>query len=77
MSLLRQLALIISALFLLVFAGTLVISVNNTRIYLMEQMQSHAQDTATSLALSLKPPIEQQDWPTVNSMVDAIFDRGY
>lgn len=77
MSLLRQLALIISALFLLVFAGTLVISVNNTRIYLIEQMQSHAQDTATSLALSLKPPIEQQDWPTVNSMVDAIFDRGY
>ncbi len=77
MSLRRLLEMIISALFLIVFAGTMLISVNNTRRYLQEQMESHAQDTATSLALSLKPAIESGDWPTVNSMVDAIFDRGY
>lgn len=77
MSLRRLLELIISALFLIVFAGTMLISVYNTRRYLQEQMESHAQDTATSLALSLKPAIESGDWPTVNSMVDAIFDRGY
>lgn len=77
MSLLRQLVLIISVLFLVVFTGTMLISVNNTRVYLEEQMESHAQDTATSLALSLRPAVEREDWPTVNSMVDAIFDRGY
>ncbi len=77
MSLRRLLELIISALFLIVFAGTMLISVNNTRAYLQEQMESHAQDTATSLALSLTPAIESGDWPTANSMVDAIFDRGY
>jgi len=77
MSLRRLLELIISALLLVVFAGTMVISVNNSRAYLQEQMESHAQDTATSLALSLAPAMESNDWPTVNSMVDAIFDRGY
>ncbi len=77
MSLRRQLVLVISALFLLVFAGTVAISVNHTRVYLEEQMQSHAQDTATSLALSIGPAVERGDWPTVNSMADAIFDRGY
>ncbi len=77
MSLSRQLVLIIFVLFLVVFAGTLAISVNNTRVYLSEQMQSHAQDTATSLALSITPAMTHRDWPMINSMVDAIFDRGY
>lgn len=77
MRLSRQLLLIIFLIFLVVFAGTLAISVNNTRVYLSEQMQSHAQDTATSLSLSLAPAMARRDWALVNSMVDAIFDRGY
>lgn len=77
MSLRRLLELVISFLFITVFAGTMLISVNNTRAYLREQMESHAQDTATSLALSITPAVSTGDWPVVNSMVDAIFDRGY
>lgn len=77
MSLRRLLELVISFLFVTVFAGTMLISVNNTREYLREQMESHAQDTATSLALSITPAVTRGDWPVVNSMVDAIFDRGY
>ena len=77
MTLRRQLLLIILLLFLLMFAGASIISVNNTRHYLVDQMGSSAQDTATSLGLALSPHMKENDLETMNSMVDAIFDRGY
>lgn len=77
MTLSRQLIIIGIALFLLMFIGTFVVSVNNTRNYIAAQLESHAQDTATSLGLSLSPPMRENDVPTMTSMVDAIFDRGY
>ena len=72
MTLLRQVILILSLMFALVFTGTFVITVDNTRRYLSEQLQSHAQDTATSLALSLTPHAD--DVLRMKSMVDAVFD---
>ena len=77
MSLSRQLILLVSLLFALVFAGTFVITADNTRRYLATQLESHAQDTATSLALSLSPHLANDDVLLMESMVDAIFDRGY
>lgn len=77
MTLARQLILVIALLLLIVFAGTLASSVMGTRNFLNDQLQSHAQDTATSLGLSLTPVIEANDVPMMNSMVDAINDRGY
>ena len=77
MKLSRLLVLIISLLWLLIFIGTLAISIHNTRDYLVNQMRSHAQDTATSLGLSLTSSVEQGDLATMKAMVDAIFDRGY
>lgn len=74
MTLLRQLVLILSLMFVLVFAGTFGITVDNTRRYLVTQLESHAQDTATSLALSLTPHVG--DVLRMKSMVDAVFDRG-
>jgi diguanylate cyclase (GGDEF)-like protein len=74
MTLRRQLILILALMFLLVFAGTFSITVDNTRRYLTTQLASHAQDTATSLALSLTPHMD--DVLRVKSMVDAVFDRG-
>lgn len=77
MKLSRLLIIIISVLWLLIFIGTLSITVRNSRDYLANQMQSHAQDTATSLGMSLTTSIEHNDLATMNSMVTAIFDRGY
>ncbi|VAX21035.1 Membrane bound c-di-GMP receptor LapD [hydrothermal vent metagenome] len=77
MTLSRQLIIIISILFLLVFLGTLGISVNNIRSYMVTQLQSHAQDTATSLGLSIKPHLAKNDIPMIDTMVNAIFDSGY
>lgn len=77
MTLARQLILIVCALFLFLFVGTLAITINNTRAYLGDQMHSHAEDTATSLGLSLKPALEADDVPLMETMVNAIFDPGY
>jgi len=77
MTLYRQLTLIIIALFMTGFIGTVAISTGNLRHFLTDQLESHAQDTATSLGLSLSPAMQRNDLPVMNSMVDAIFDRGF
>lgn len=77
MSLSKQLIILVTFLFVLVFAGTMVISIHTTRGYLEEQMASHAQDTATSLGLSITHAVQKKDLPFMNSMIDAVFDRGY
>jgi diguanylate cyclase (GGDEF)-like protein len=73
----RQLTLVVAVLFLLMFAGTLLVNFQSTRAFLMDQLESHAQDTATSLGLSLSQHMHEADLPLIHSMVDAIFDRGY
>ncbi len=77
MTLGRQLFFILTLMFILVFAGTLIIGVNNTRNYLITQLESHAQDAATSLGLSLSPHMARDEPVIMERMVDAIFDRGY
>ncbi len=76
MSLHRQLVLLITAVLLVLLAGICYLSVQNSRNYIERQMHSHAQDTATSLSLSIAQPLAQQDYVLVQTMIDAIFDRG-
>lgn len=76
MTLSRQLIALVLVLLLLVFVGTFFISVQNTRTYLEAQLQSHAQDTATSLGLSISTHLAERDIASVTSMTNAIFDRG-
>lgn len=59
------------------FIGTLLVSVEHTKEYLNEQMGSHAQDTATSLGLSIAPYLASEDIIIVETMISAIFDSGY
>ena len=77
MTLYRQLAVSIIILFAVGFIGTTMISTGNLHSFLESQLKTHAQDTATSLGLSLSPHMHQQDLPIINLMIDAIFDRGY
>ncbi|KAF0192176.1 MAG: diguanylate cyclase/phosphodiesterase with extracellular sensor [Gammaproteobacteria bacterium] len=77
MTLYRQLVLVVVMLFVLMFAGTYLANIDGTRTFLLTQLESHAQDTATSLGLSLSPAMRTNDVATMQSMVDAIFDRGY
>ena len=77
MSLFKQLLLLISAIFVVIFAVNFWTSVTNMRDYLVSESEIHAQDTATSLGLSLAPYIADPKDPLVERMMAAIFDRGY
>ena len=77
MTLYRQLVVSIIILFVIGFIGTTIISISNLRSFLETQLETHAQDTATSLGLSLSPHMHKLDLPIMNLMIDAIFDRGY
>jgi diguanylate cyclase (GGDEF)-like protein len=61
----------------MVFIATLIIVVNSTKDYLQRAMESHAQDTATSLGLSITHSARVNDVGTIDTMANAIFDRGY
>ena len=77
MTLLRQLIIVIVTLFMMLFAGSVVINVNNTRNYLNNQLRSISQDMATSLGMSLSPHIAAGETTTAESMVNAVSDSGY
>ena len=77
MTLHRQLFIFTLFLVSILFLGVWVEKLQSTRSFLMTQLESHAQDTATSLALSLSPIMSENDIPTVNTMINAVFDRGY
>jgi len=77
MSLSKQLLILISALFLMIFSVNFILSVENIRSYLEGESQVHAQDTATSLGLSLSPYMVDEKDPVIETMMSAIFDRGY
>ncbi|MEO1897527.1 MAG: LapD/MoxY N-terminal periplasmic domain-containing protein [Cycloclasticus sp.] len=77
MSLSKQLLSLILALFLMIFSVNFMLSVENIRSYLEGESQIHAQDTATSLGLSLSPYLVDEKDPVLETMMNAIFDRGY
>ncbi len=77
MTLLRQLIIVIVILFSLLFAGSVVINVNNTRTYLNNQLRTISEDMATSLGMSLSPHIAKKEMTIVESMIRAVSDSGY
>ena len=77
MSLSKQLMLLISLIFLVIFTVNFYTSVSNIRDYLQIESEIHAQDTATSMGLSLSPYILDEDDTILETMINAIFDRGY
>ena len=76
MTLLRELALYLTILLFLLFSGSFVMNISDARSYLQDQLESHAQDTATSLGVAISAT-EPDNKAAVDSLVDAVFDRGY
>ncbi len=77
MKLSRLLVGLISLLWVVVFFATLFVVVHSTRDYLRRATESHAQDTATSLGMSITQSKSFNDPVTIELMTSAIFDRGY
>ncbi|MBH0055748.1 EAL domain-containing protein [Pseudoalteromonas sp. SWXJZ94C] len=59
------------------FVARVITDVETTRDYLQTQMGSHAQDTATSLGLSISPYLDDESLMIAQTMATAIFDSGY
>lgn len=77
MTLLRQLMLIMLGLFLLLFCANSVLTLQESRVNLTAQMQAHAQDTATSLGISMREAARDADTATMELLIAATFDHGY
>ncbi|MEZ5483452.1 MAG: EAL domain-containing protein [Porticoccaceae bacterium] len=77
MTLFRQLIVAVLALFLVLYAGNVVVSLHNTQLLVSEQMRVHAQDTATSLGLSMTQAARDNDVATLDTLFNAISDSGY
>ncbi|MFL0810562.1 MAG: EAL domain-containing protein [Agarilytica sp.] len=77
MSLFQRLMLSISALVLLLLAANAFVSVYNAQHYFSDQLSTLAEDTATSLGLTVSHAAQADDQAQMQSMVDVIFDRGY
>lgn len=77
MSLFRQLLLSVSAVFLLVLGGIEVVQVLNARNYLQQQLESHSQDAATALGLSLATVMPSGDNALIETVTGPVFDRGF
>ncbi len=76
MTLGRQLAYAISALFLAALVGIQAIHLRSAQAHLQRQLESLAQDSATSLGLSLGALLRGGDRALAESVINAAFDRG-
>jgi hypothetical protein len=77
MSLSKQLLILLTLLFFIIFSASFILSVGNIKNYLEVESEFHVQDTATSLGLSLSPHMVDERDPIIQTMMNAIFDRGY
>lgn len=77
MSLSKQLYIIISMIFFMIFTGNFIISVKNAKEYLEIESTTKAQDTATSIGMSIKPLIHDKNDPEIESIIKAIANRGF
>ena len=75
MSLLRQLLLSVTLAIVVILAGATWFSIGSARQYLDAQLQGQSDSTATSLALTLSQPSNQD--PTVRELlISVLFDSG-
>ena len=75
MSLLKQLLLSVTVAIAFILAGTLVFSIDGARQYLNTQLQAQSENAASSLALSLSQPANQ-DKVTRELLIAALYDSG-
>lgn len=76
MTILRQLTIYLTILLMILFAGSLVLTIRDARHYLLVQLRSHAQDTATSVGVAIAAT-EPDNLADIDTMIHAVFDQGY
>jgi diguanylate cyclase (GGDEF)-like protein len=71
------LVIAITILIIFLMAGNVFVSVFNARGNIFQQIQVHAEDTATSLGLTISHVAQDKDEAQIGSFIDVVFDRGY
>ncbi|MEA1915287.1 MAG: EAL domain-containing protein [Campylobacterota bacterium] len=77
MSLSKQLYILITIIFFMIFMGNFIISVQNTKEYLVSESVTKAQDTATSLGLTLQGLMKNKNDSEIDSTIKAVSNRGF
>ncbi|MFO6423776.1 EAL domain-containing protein [Motilimonas sp. KMU-193] len=77
MSLFARLNGMLFGVILMCFLTNLITNIQESQNYLEEQLNSHSQDAATSLGLSLSNIIGLDDVAMIETTVNSIFDSGY
>lgn len=77
MSIRRQLALYIGLLMVIILSGNLAVNIYNLKSHFEQQLQARADETATTLALTLSQRAQVKDDASLRSMIDVMFDRGH
>lgn len=75
MSLLNRLLISVSVVIMCVLIGTVALSVNSARSYLLDQLLVNTENTATSMALTLSQP-SNQSASTRELLLSALYDSG-
>lgn len=77
MTLTRQLLIGITTAFIALLLGIEWIYVDKARHRVEQQLNAHANETATSLALTIGSSMQTLDVSLVNALVNPVFDRGH
>lgn len=77
MTLFRQLMMTIIVIFSVILVVVMGINFNTTKGYLVNQLESTTQDSATSLSMTVSNFMAQEDYVSVDSAINAVFDSGY
>lgn len=77
MTLFRQLLSAILAAMLLLYIGNIAVGLSNGKSLVEHQMRTHAQDTATSIALSMTQSASRQDVAALEAILSTVSDNGF
>ena len=77
MTLSKQFLIIITAIFITIFATNFLITMQNTKEYIQEELTTKAKDTATSLGMLIKPYISNKKDSEIELIINAIADSGF
>lgn len=77
MTLFNKIAIIVSSFLLVLLIAVLMLNFKTASEFVQNQLYTDAEDTATSLGLSLSTAVGSGDVSMMDTMINAVFDRGY
>lgn len=77
MSIVNQLMAAVLAVLIGLVSGTVYLMSDSSKDMLLNQLESHGQDTATHLGLYLAPYMAERDLASIETTINAIFDSGF